>query len=946
MPDSTVPSAAPTSRPKPRRWLRRLGIVSGALLVLLIAGYFVLTSGAFFKGVILPKVGQAMHATVTVADASISPFSRVVLRDLKVQTTGSEPLVTAQEARVQYSLWAIMKGNFKVPEVALISPTVTVVKNADGTSNLDPITKSSTKEAPAKKPASGPGSPPSSSGKPPQIDLSKFALNNATVRYITLQPGGGREVVEISKLNITLDNLKNGQNAKLTAAADLSLDKQPPAPASRAAVQAKLEASGDLALGNDLSLTLAKLQARISVPQASGALSEVNGFALSLDTDLSADPAKQSAVLRAFNLNASRRGTTLLQTRQSAPVTVSWGGGAPFASDATLSIILTNVNLADWKGFAPPDLDPVGQVHGTLELVAQQAGKNVRLNLAVAVDQFGAKIGTNTLSNLQLTLSAPGEVLEFNNVKLPQIQFALAAPQGPILSGGASVIADIKQNTADVDAKLEANLARLLMLQPQNGIELKSGQVQLNTKVSRRDKAVATTGTLQVQTLTGKFGERPFQDLALGSTYDVAIADPEHIELKQVQITLAPTERARTNAVTLSGRLDRSNPDAMNGGLKLAADTLDVTSYYDLFESTSTTKPAARPSSRTGAKSPPPSNEPEKPEIEKEPPGMRLPVNLLTADIQVGRCFLRELVLSDVNASARVESNRITIKPIVALLNGRTNTASIALNVGVPGYEYDITYNGDHLPLEPIANSFSPEYRGQAKGDIFVALNLKGAGVTGPSLQKNLGGALQMSFTNAEIQLVGPKAKAMLTPIAVGLGYPDLLKSPLRWFGADAKIAEGKLRLNQFSLVSPAFIAATHGEIPFAAKLSESPIRSWPVDFSLPRALAERLKLAPKDASATNDFVPLPNLVKAVGTLGNAGTKFDSVALLQLGARTLTEIPGLNKDASKLINQADSLLGGRLTGNTNAASTNQPSTNAPANPLSRKLGDLLKPKGK
>src|SRR2546429_292805 len=83
----------------PRRWLRRLAIAVVSLVALLAVSYSVLTSRAFFKGVILPKAGQALHARVTVADAVIRPFSMVTLRDLKVETTGTEPLLTAREVR-------------------------------------------------------------------------------------------------------------------------------------------------------------------------------------------------------------------------------------------------------------------------------------------------------------------------------------------------------------------------------------------------------------------------------------------------------------------------------------------------------------------------------------------------------------------------------------------------------------------------------------------------------------------------------------------------------------------------------------------------------------------------------------------------------------------------------------------------------------------------------
>ena len=119
--DTTDSTPAPRKR---RGWLRAIAWVFGLLIVLLVTVYLVATSGAFFKGVILPRVSKAMNAEVTVSDASISPFSQVVLQNLKVQTTGVDPLVTAAEVRLRYSLMDIIGGNIHVDEVALISPTV------------------------------------------------------------------------------------------------------------------------------------------------------------------------------------------------------------------------------------------------------------------------------------------------------------------------------------------------------------------------------------------------------------------------------------------------------------------------------------------------------------------------------------------------------------------------------------------------------------------------------------------------------------------------------------------------------------------------------------------------------------------------------------------------------------------------------------------------------
>src|SRR5215471_13010398 len=96
---------APVNAPAPRRrrrWPRVLAAIVIIFIVLLVAAWFVGTSSAFFKGVILPRASKELNANITVSEASISPFSQVVLRDLKVQPAGQEPLITAPEVRLRY----------------------------------------------------------------------------------------------------------------------------------------------------------------------------------------------------------------------------------------------------------------------------------------------------------------------------------------------------------------------------------------------------------------------------------------------------------------------------------------------------------------------------------------------------------------------------------------------------------------------------------------------------------------------------------------------------------------------------------------------------------------------------------------------------------------------------------------------------------------------------
>ncbi|MDB6021937.1 MAG: hypothetical protein JWQ04_1794, partial [Pedosphaera sp.] len=164
-----------------RGWPRIVGWILLALALLLIILYFVVSSTAFFKGVILPRVSKSLNARVTVADASIHPFSRVMLRHLKVQTTGPDPLFAAEEVRVAYSLGDILRGNYHVREMTAVSPVIEIVTNPDGTSNLDPITK---KKGQANAPSRAKPAQPSKTAAPEKIDLAQLTLTNATVRLI------------------------------------------------------------------------------------------------------------------------------------------------------------------------------------------------------------------------------------------------------------------------------------------------------------------------------------------------------------------------------------------------------------------------------------------------------------------------------------------------------------------------------------------------------------------------------------------------------------------------------------------------------------------------------------------------------------------------------------------------------------------------------------------
>src|SRR5258706_5748072 len=303
MSDTTLVTA-PAPRPR-RRWLRTLLWIVGLFMVLLVVVYFVGTSSVFFQAVILPRVSKSLHTNITVSDASISPFKEVILHNLKVRTTGEEPLVTAPEVRARYRLMNIIGGNIDVDEITLASPTITLVENPDGSSNLDPITKSQKAQPAEKKPAKA--------SSTTHIDLKKLALSGATIRKVKNYPGGNRDLIELSNVNITMDDLKNGQTGKLLLDAGIKMENHPPPPGANGLLQARLNGNFVFAMTADLKPASIKGETHLEVTRAEGALAELATLGADVTCDATPTEIKQAA------LRFQKGNTDLAEIRVSGP---------------------------------------------------------------------------------------------------------------------------------------------------------------------------------------------------------------------------------------------------------------------------------------------------------------------------------------------------------------------------------------------------------------------------------------------------------------------------------------------------------------------------------------------------------------------------------------------------------------------------------------------------
>jgi uncharacterized protein involved in outer membrane biogenesis len=1239
------------SSPKRPRARRLAAIIVAGLLLLMVAGYFVVTSGAFFKSVILPRVSDSVNADITVQDAVIRPFSRIELRGLNVRPRGRENLLEADLVRVRPELLKIIRGNLVVHEIELVSPRIHVIEQADGTSNLDPLTEPAPEEpARERRPAEPRREPvpprPADPEPPPRIDLGRLAISDGLLIRTKHFPEGGTQRIEVSGLQVTITNLKNGATGRFTMSSQLALDHS--APETNSQVHATLGADLAFTLADDLSPEALQGGGRMLVQRASGLAGDLAGLQATLDCDMTPaeirqialrfereaaplgeirasgpfsaatqegelqieirsidrqvlnlagaaygldfeetlinsthdirlsdqgqvidakgnltvaslsvsrdgqrsptldvqanydvllNQGEQSAILRQLALRGTQDQRPLLSAGLNQPMNLSWGGATNEIPDAELRFQVQELDLADWRPFIG-DLASAGVIDALGEIGSHEFGQVVTFNLSSRIEGLTVGAGEEEVNVGSGTLLVRGTASEMKRVQLAEARVNLLKEGAQALAISASGDYNIDTEEADLTIAVESNLANLAPPDPESSIQVARGVAQLNARVRQTQEGVQEiAGTFTLSDFTGRYddvvleqwaasaeldllkrgslvqirkansrlqvqGERAgdldvageydleaergrltlslagvnqlalrpfvppgetemqllsgmvrgdlqavyqadgasdirgdvrladfrFQDRdesfpavpfsadirieaasaneihelrqfagsiiqgsqpagrfeitgrydsinetgqaslqitglneaalrpllapALGertlvsvsvnaggsARYDaraesafagrftitnlvVAAPDAEPspplsleieldagmrenlINLRQLELALAPTERAQ-NRLLLSGQLDLSEENARRGDLRLIAESLDLTEYYNLYVSPD---PVEEPPLEPGAGPGP------------EPEPTDLGVAHLALETKIGRLHLREISITNFQTTINVRSNTVHVDPARFALNGAPVEALIELDLGVPGYRYNIQASADRVPLEPLANSFMPEQRGQYQGDLIASLNFQGVGTTGPSMREHLRGQFDLSFTNANIQIVGKRIRPFLGAIAAVINVPELVESPLNSMSIAGRIGNGRIDISQLNLVSEIFVAETQGQALIADELMESTIDRWPVTLSLRRSLAQRARLAPSDVPPDVAYVRLPNFIRAVGTLDSPRPEIDKTGLAgALLERFGAKIPGLDERTGGLLQGLGEVLSGRR------GDTNQP----------------------
>jgi outer membrane protein OmpA-like peptidoglycan-associated protein len=129
--------------------VRRAAAIVGALLALwALAGFLVLP--ALLRPVVERKIGEALHRKTTLKGLSLNPFAlSVTLNGLDVKDRdGTSPFISFESLYVNAEAVSIFRGGPVLSAITLVKPSVSLVRNLDGTYGVQDLVEQFSKPRP------------------------------------------------------------------------------------------------------------------------------------------------------------------------------------------------------------------------------------------------------------------------------------------------------------------------------------------------------------------------------------------------------------------------------------------------------------------------------------------------------------------------------------------------------------------------------------------------------------------------------------------------------------------------------------------------------------------------------------------------------------------------------------------------------------------------------
>ena len=983
-----IMSATVSSAVAKRSLSKIVGIAILSLIVLVVLAYCIVTSSSFLRRFVLPKIGTAIHASITADGIRLSPFSSLEIENLQVTTTPPTPLLQVKSLRATYSLRDILRGRLTIDTLAIENGVLDLQGTSSGGSNLDPILAAGS-TASSKNPSAAP--------RPLDLNISSISLKNCSVRRSQADARGGLETFSASNVVMSIASLVTGKAATISLASDLVFERTQDGK-STGRIQSAVRSDGKLTLNADGFPDEVEVLVNAPISAATGAFAAANELTPSLKIALSATECRE------LLLQMTQTGKPPTSFRVQGPLNVrKLEGQLKWTLEGVGRSVLNSLAARAGIDVGPATLS----AHGELSLA--KAGQAIGWSLNALAQELSVSREGKSTPPLRIELSTTGRSdFAAKTAHIELLQIHANAAGRPLLQSTLSAPMDLSWGTGDVtapDAILELSLLNLALPEwrawlgdwAQTG--LAKAQLRITAKQGGKDlliehqvegsdltlpfgaaptqpASVQFSARLRVvnwsrvaleagQAMLSRSGQPALQSQLAGTfdnatgTFDVKssvvlspalwseFAPPEPLSLSaglagrwekvrkltvsDAFVLLPSTPRAVTNQVHVSGGIDLTSADAITGAWTVKSAALDVTRLFETFRGNR----EAEVSADTNAPITFPSVEPV-----PSPSSLKS----MRCELSVAQFFCGEIAMRALLAEASIENGAAQLKSLRCEVGEGKFDASATARTGTTPMTYHVRWTADRIPVEGFVNTFNPSMRGLVKGNIVSTADIKGSGVTGENLRKTLVGRASLQLTNATVLIPNTGKKVWILPLDVNriaslLRLKELTQSPIHLVRLDAVAEQGRIRLENTMIRSDAFLATATGGLEIVSDLGQSSL-NVPIDIALSRELSRRVKLFSFTQSSEEAYSKLPSFVSLGGTLSKLETKTDTAKILGMTATaavglaggTATDIVGTaGKTVGKAIEGLGNLLGGKRSDTNNLPTTNAPAKNL--NPL-------------
>lgn len=540
-----------TVRPA-RRWPFIAGGAAASLVVL----YFFLTSSMFLKSFVLPKVSDAIGATIAVDDVSLHPFSGLELTKLRVTPTGATSLASIDRVRVQYSLTAILGGTIDVSEVLLENPVITLEQGADGSMNLP---------KPSGQPTAA-AAPSTTPSKPILLKVRNVAIKDGSFRLTTIVPQGGKQTIEVTGINVSADQLANGSTTQLGLGASLAVFLP-----DGASLKGKIGGKYDIALNPELLPQTVAGSLRADIVSATGLLKEASGFSAGLIIDSTATE------LRQFKLAFEQGGQSFGSVSLSGPFDL-------VKQEAQIRYQIAGIDRRVLKVAAPMLPYDLGRTaisaDGRVDLL--QHGKVVASQGRITIADLSlmSPAGDKTpelqiVTEYRTTVNQAEQLAKLETLGLTVTQSGRALINGGLDQPMSLSWAKAGQGVPDSTFKLSINRLETTDWKALAGTNLPSATVsaQLTVRATRDGKDLQATLQTALDNVVLVVGAKTIRGLQLKLATDATLAEFKDLNVKALDLNLQHSGR---DLVTLKAsaahNTDQKNSRAeFNGEFQIPA---------------------------------------------------------------------------------------------------------------------------------------------------------------------------------------------------------------------------------------------------------------------------------------------------------------------------------------------------------------------------------------